>query len=178
MRWILIVALLPVMIVGLLGLAVLAWSLVRYDPAFFTEIYREQYGASASTARALEVALQAGDRMLLAELQGLQSTTTFETGPSIDFVRLWEYSDRYITYLYVDMQTYERHPHYVERVRGRWVVAPPDLYYYMRSGRWKGVFLPIAVVWWVLGTVAIAAVWLFRASPRFRAWLYGDWQIE
>jgi hypothetical protein len=90
------------------------------------------------------------------------------------FVMLWERTDRYITYLYFDMQTYERHPHYFEEVDGRWVVAPIDVTYYIHSGQWQRVFWPLAIVWWLVGAVALGMVWLFRVSAGARARLYGE----
>jgi hypothetical protein len=118
--------------------------------------------------------LRTGDEAMLAELQGLRWPAKFEPSPDMIFVMLWERTDRYITYLYFDMQTYERHPHYFEEVDGRWVVAPTDVAYYIHSGQWQRVFWPLAIVWWLLGAVAIGMVWLFRASAGARARLYGE----
>ena len=39
--------------------------------------------------------------------------------------------------------------------------------------RWLGIFLPVAIVWWLLKIVVALAVWLFRASARLRARLCG-----
>ena len=174
LRWILLVALLPFVLLGLIVLAVKAYDLVRHDPTYFTDSYLEQYSSPGDTARALEGVLQTGDEVKLAELQGLRWPAKFWTSPDMIFVMLWERTDRYITYLFFDMQTYERHPHYFEEVKGRWVVAPTDMTYYIHSGQWQRVFWPLAMVWWVVGFVAIGMVWLFRASARARAQLYGE----
>jgi hypothetical protein len=173
-RWIMIVVLAPFVLLGLLVLIVKAYGLVRYDAAYFADEYLERYSTPGDAARALEGALRTGDQALLVELQGLRWPAKLETSPSMIFVMLWERTDRYFTYLYFDMQTYERHPHYFEAVDGRWVVTPPDLYYYIHSGQWQRVFWPLAIVWWLLGTVVIGIVWLFRASERARARLYGE----
>ncbi len=69
-------------------------------------------------ARALERVLHTDDRELLVELQGLRRPAALETSPNLIFVMLWEHNDRYISYLYFDMQTYERYMHYVEQVGG------------------------------------------------------------
>lgn len=172
-RWVLIVALLPLVVLGLLALSMKVFGLVRYDPAYFTEPFLREYETPGAAARALETALQTNDQALLAELQGLRWPARFETAPSMIFIMLWEHTDRYVTYLYFDIKTYERHPHYFEQVKGRWVASPDDLYYYMNSGRWQVVFLPIAIVWWLAGGLAIGLVILFRISERFRARLYG-----
>ena len=173
-RWIALVVLLPFVLLALLVLIVEAYGLVRHEPAYFSDEHLEWYSTPGDAALALEGALQTGDDALLAELQGLRWPATFQTGPDIIFVMMWERADRYITYLYVDMQSYERHPHYFELVHGRWVVTPPDLYYYIHSGEWQRVFWPLAIVWWLLGAVAIGMVWLFRVSERARARLYGE----
>lgn len=173
-RWILLVLLTPLIVLGLLVVGIKAYGLVRYDPAHFSEMYREQYSAPGEVALALETALQTGDHALLAELQGLRWPAEFKTAPSIVFVMLWERTDRFITYLYFDMQTYQRHPHYVEEVNGRYVVAPEDLHYYLDSGQWKRVFYPLAIIWWTLGLIAVGLVWIFRVSESMRARLYGE----
>ncbi|MFC2030783.1 hypothetical protein ACFLWA_08665 [Chloroflexota bacterium] len=174
LRWIAIVALLPLVVLGALALGVRIHGLVRFDRAFFTDAYRTKYPSAGSAARMLEQALQSDDRELLAELQGLRSPAEFATEPTMIFVMLLERTERYFTYLYFDMDSYERQPHYFEEVDGRWVVSPQDVYYYMRSGEWQRVFLPLALIWWLVGFLAIALVWLFRASERMRARLYGD----
>jgi hypothetical protein len=174
LRWILLVALAPFVLLGLVVLTAKGYGLVRHDPAYFAEAYVERYTAPAEVVRALEIALQTSDEELLAELQGLRWPSKFKTSPSLIFVMLWERTDQYITYLYFDMQTYERHPHYFEQVQGRWVVSPPDVYYYMHSGRWQAVFMPLAIIWWVFGIAVIGVLWLFRASERLRSRLYGE----
>ncbi len=173
-RWILAVVLVPFVLLGLVVLAVKVYGLVRHDPAYFTETYIARYDTAEAVVRALEIALQTDDRVLLAELQGLRWPARFKTSPSMAFIMLLDRNDRYTTYLYFDMQTYKRHSHYLEQVRGRWVVSPPDLYYSLHSGHWQQGFLQLAVVWWVLGTVVILAVGFARASERFRAWLYTE----
>jgi hypothetical protein len=174
LRWILFVILLPFVLLGVLVLAVAAYDLVRHDPAYFADAYRERYSTPGEAARALEGVLQRNDEAMLAELQGLRWPAEFYASPDMIFVMLLEHTDRYITYLYFDMQTYERHPHYFEEVDGRWVVAPTDAAYYVHSGQWQRVFWPLAIVWWLLGVVTIGMVWLFRASARARARLYGE----
>ncbi len=173
-RWVLVGALLPLVLVGLFVLGVKAWGLVCYDPAYFTADYAERYETPGSVARALERALQEDDQTLLAELQGLRRPAAFETSPEMIFVMLWERDDRYFTYMYLDMQTLRRHPHYVEQVRGRWVVAPPDAHYYLHSGRWLIVLAPLVIVWWLVEIVVVLAVWVFRVSARLREQMYGD----
>jgi hypothetical protein len=173
-RWILLVLLGPFVVLGLLVVVIKAFDLIRYDPAYFGGDYVDQYSASGDVARALETALQTGDRALLAELEGLRWPKELEASPSIVFVMLWERSDRYITYLYFDMEAYERHPHHVEFVDGRYVVAPEDLHYRLNSGQWRSVFFPLASLWWIHGIVILGLVWAFRASARMRAALYAE----
>lgn len=173
-RWILLVLLAPFVVLGLLVVGIEAYSLVRYDPAYFADVYLDRYSMPSDVARTLEVALQTGDDVLLAELQALRWPAEFETGPGIAFTMLWERTDRYLTYLYVDMQSYERHPYHLELVNGRYVVAPADLHYFLYSGQWKQVFFPLAITWWALGLAALGLVWLFRVSGSMRARLCGE----
>ena len=173
-RWVLVVVLLPLVVLGLYVLGVQIHGLLRYDQDYFTETYSERYDAPGAVARALEGALQANDQGLLAELQGLRQPVAFDTDPNLIFVMLWERGDRYISYMYFDMQSFLRHMHYVEQVKGRWVVTPPDLYYYMHSGRWVGVFVPVAILWWLIGAVGTLAVLVHRLSARLRAQMYGE----
>jgi hypothetical protein len=173
-RWILTVAFLPCAVLGMLVLAMWLYGWVRYDPAYFTEAYAERYSTSGAAAKALEEALRASDFSSLAELQGLRWPRKLSADPNLTFIMLWESTDRYTTYLYFDQETYERHLYDFEQVGKRWVMAPPDLYHTMRSGRWRDVFLPVAIAWWLLGGGGIGIVWLSRNSMRFRAWLFGD----
>lgn len=168
LRRVLAATLLPLVLAGLFVLTVKALGAVRYDAAYFTEEYAEKYDTPGAVARALEGVLQSGDRELLAELQGLRRTVPFETNPKIIFIMLWERDDRYFTYMYLDMQSLRRYPHYVEKVRGRWVVTPEDAHYYLHSGRWLVVFMPLALVWWVLEIVVILGLLVYRLSARLR----------
>lgn len=171
--WILVVALLPLELAGMCALAMYAYGLVRYDPAYFDQVHVERYSSPEVAVRTLEVALQTDNRSLLAEMQGLQWPARFKTSASLRFVRLRERSDRYTTYLFFDGQTLERHAYYFEQVRGRWVVSPPDLYYYVHSGQWRHIFWPMAIAWWLLLAAAFASVLLFRTVRSRNAHLYG-----
>jgi hypothetical protein len=174
LRSFLMVAVLPFVVLGVLILAVQVAGWLRYDPAYFGPAYVERFSTPEAAVRALEQALQTNDRRLLAELTGLRWAARFPTGRSLTFVRLWEHNDRYRIYLYFDQETYERYLYPFEYVKGRWVVSPPDLYYTMRSGHWRGMFLSAALAWWVLGTAVIGTVWLCRRSVRFRGWVLGN----
>jgi hypothetical protein len=174
-RPILVVALLPLVLLGLLAVVMQVNGMLRYDPAYFTEPYIERYSKPDSVVMALEQALQTDDRALLAELQGLRSPRTFETAPSIDLAMLSERNDHYLTYLYVDRQTYDRYTHHLEKFEGRWIVSPNDVYFFVRSGQWQQVFLPTALAWWILGSLVL--IWRrFQPSrAAFRDDVYGRW---
>lgn len=177
-RRVLMAALAPLVVAGLFVIAVKATALFRYDRAYFKELYIERYESPGAVARALEAALQENDRRLLAELQGLRRPAAFAASPKIILTMLWEQGDRYFTYMYLDMKTLERHPHYIEEVIGRWVVAPADAHYYLHSGAWLKVFLPVAIVWWLVEAVVVLALWVFRVSARLRAHMYGDEELR
>ena len=170
---VLFVLLLPFVVLGLVVLAAKLYGLVCFDPAYFTPEYREKYGEPSQVVRVLEQALQAGNERLLAGLQGLRWPRQFPMGDSISFIKLWEHRGRYVTYLYLDMHSYERHEYHLEQVQGRWVVAPEDLRYLLYSGRWRAFFLPAAIAWWVLGLATLALLWLLRRSASLRSRLFG-----
>jgi hypothetical protein len=155
LRPILVVALLPLVMLGLLAVTMQVHGMLRYDPVYFTEPYIERYSKPDLVADALERALQTGDQTLLAELQGLRTPRALTMAPSIDLAMLSERTDRYLSYLYVDRQTYDRYTHHLEQFGGRWIVSPEDVYYYVRSGKWQRIFLPVALTWWILGSLAL-----------------------
>jgi hypothetical protein len=174
-RPILVVALLPLVLLGLLAVVMQVHGMLRYDPVYFTEPYVERYSKPDSVVKALERALQTDDRALLAELQGLRSPRAFETAPSIDLAMLSERNDHYLTYLYVDRQTYDRYTHHLEKFEGRWIVSPDDVYFFVRSGRWQRVFLPAALAWWILGSLVLIWRHFQPGWAAFRDDVYGRW---
>ncbi len=174
LRWVVLAALAPLIGAGAFAASANAQGAVRYDETYFSEEYIERYDTPGEVARAMEQALKNDDRALLAELQGLRRAADFETDPSMIFVMLWDRGDRYFTYMYFNMDTMERHPHYIEQRKGRWVVAPTDAYYYFHSGDWLRVWAPLAVVWWLVESVAVLGVWVYRMSAHVRSEMYGE----
>jgi hypothetical protein len=171
----LVVALLPLVLLGLLAVVMQVHGMLRYDPVYFTEPYLERYSKPDLVVKALERALQTDDRALLAELQGLRSPRAFETAPSIDLAMLLERNDFYLTYLYVDRQTYDRYTHHLEKFEGRWIVSPDDAYFFVRSGQWQRIFLPAALAWWILGSLALIWRQIQPGWAAFRDDVYGRW---
>jgi hypothetical protein len=171
-RWILAAALLPLMLLGLYVLAMQVYEGFRYDPSYFAAEYAAKYDTPGAVAKSLETALQIGDRALMSELEGRQAAA-LKAMPSLVFIMLWDRTDRYYTYLYVNRDTYERHTYHVEQVQGRYVVTPADAYYYLHAGRWMGVFVPAAITWWVLELFAVLLVWIYRLSTHLREQMYG-----
>ncbi|HDQ72432.1 MAG TPA: hypothetical protein ENN19_10090 [Chloroflexi bacterium] len=165
---------LPLVVAGVFTLAVKLHGLVRYDAAYFTAPYLERYKTPSDVAIALESALQNDDQALVAELQGLRRPVRFEkTGGGVILVMLWARDEPYLSYLYIDLRDLHRQTHYLEQVNGRWVVSPADIHYYFYSGRWKSVFLPIAIVWWLLELVTVVMWVVFTVAARVRAERYG-----
>jgi len=165
-RSLLVVGLIPFVLLGLVVSVAKAYGLVRYKLPFFTEAYRNEYSTPGVVAKALESALQTNDSQALTELQGLRWPAEFDTSPTIAWVQLWERTDRYITYLYFDVDANEPYLHYFEEVRGRWVVSPPDIYYFVESGAYKRWFLAFSLVWWASGMVMMGLVYLSFPSER------------
>jgi hypothetical protein len=174
LAWPIAAALFPLVLLGLYVLAVQIHGLVRYDPAYFGPEYTEKYGEPGAVARALETALQTGDQALMAELQGRRNPAEFEVSPSLIFIMLWDRTDRFYTYLYLDMSDLQRQVYYFEEVDSRYVAMKPDPYYYLHSGRWLVVFAPLALAWWLLEVVIVLILWVRHLSARLRDRMYGD----
>lgn len=172
--WITGLAFVPLIAVGLLAAYVSTQSGFRYDEAYFTSEYQELYSAPGRVARKWEQALRTGDQTLVAELTGLREEPDIEPNPDVILTVLLETDEAgYFHYLYFDLQTYERSTYYIKQVKGRWVLAPEDVYFYWGSGQWRGVFTPIAIVWWLILLVAGLAVSLFRAGATVRERMFG-----
>ena len=155
LRTLLVVGLIPFVLLGLLVSAIKVYGLLRYDPAYFAEPLLTRYETPGVTAKALESALQTDDLQLLAELQGSRWPARFDTNPSIAWAQLWERTGRYVTYLYFDVSTDEPYLYHVEEARGRWVVSPPDLYYFVESGAYKRAFLDFLLTWWTAALLTV-----------------------
>ena len=166
LRSILLMALIPFVLLGLVVSVAKVYGLVRYDPVYFTGTYQAKYDTPSVVAKALESALQTNDQSLLAELQGLRWPAKFATSPAITWVQLWERTDRYLTYLYFDVSLYEPYPYHIEEVRDRWVVSPPDIYYFVESGAFKSFFLHFSSIWWASAIATVGLVYLFSNSER------------
>ena len=165
-RSLLVVGLIPFVLLGLLVSVGKAYGLMRHDPAFFTGTYQERYDTPGAVAKALESALQTGDTALLAELQGLRWPASFESGPAITWVQLWERNGRYVTYLYYDVSANRPYLYHMEEAGDRWVVSPSDMYHFVESGAYKRWFLTFSLVWWASGIVMMGLVYLSLASER------------
>jgi hypothetical protein len=162
----LVVGLIPFVLLGVVVTVARSYGLVRYDPAYFTEPYLTKYNTAGAVAKALEVALQTDDQALLAELEGLRFPGRLDTSPTISWVQLWARTDRYITYLYFDVSAYKPYLHHIEERRGRWVVSPPDVYYFVESGAYKSVFLTFSLIWWTSGMLTAGLVYLLSMWER------------
>lgn len=171
--WITGLVLLPLVIAGLFAATVTLQSRFRYDETYFAPDYQVLYHAPGVVARNWEQALQTGNPALLAELTGLRREPHVTPNPNIILTILLETDDAgYFHYLYFDIQTYRRSTYHIKEVNSRWVVVPEDAYYYWDSGRWWGVFAPLAIVWWLILIVAGAGISLSRVGARARETLF------
>jgi hypothetical protein len=135
----------------------------RYDEVYFTGDYLSRYETPGSVAIDLEQALRHGDSQLMAELVGTRSgPAPIVPRPSLIYVFLLSVDGDYFQYLYFTADDYNRVVQYVTEVRGRYVASEPDLYFYMDSGRWRGVAGPIAMSWWILVSVFTGGVLVYR----------------
>ena len=170
-RRILAVAVVPLILVGLFLLAVLLARLVRYNPAYFSESYIEQYSTPMSVNEALERAFQTGDRTLLAELQGLRWPHAFPTG-NIRFVSCEAQGDDYYSYLFQELDGPGRYMFHTIHIEGRWVAATSDADFYLRTGRWTRAAAPIVLIYWAVEFGIVLALVIYRGAVRARTGLY------
>lgn len=162
-------AVLPVVVVGVLfGIAAIQ-GLTRYNPAYFTADYLTLYDTPGSVARALEVALRDGDQQLLHELQATKrAPAAFAAQPKLIFVFLLSVQGDYFQYLYFNTDSFIRVTENVKQHDGRYVEVPSNLYYYMDSGQWTTVAAPIAATWWILLAVYTLATYVYRRMATAR----------
>ncbi|MGH2619546.1 MAG: hypothetical protein ACRDHG_03095 [Anaerolineales bacterium] len=165
--------LLPIAVVLVLHGVRAVQELTRYEEAYFTEAYLNRYETPGSVAIELEQALRQGDHQLMAGLVGTRrGPAPIEPRPSLIYVFLLSVEGDYFQYLYFTADDYNRVVQYVTEVRGRYVASEPDLYFYMDSGRWRGVAGPIAISWWILVSVFTAGVWVYRRTVASRQRMY------
>ncbi len=168
--WI-IVAVLPLLIMGLYVLLTWGTNLNRYDTAYFTPELAAQYDTAGKVVKALETALATQDTQALAELQGLAAPQTLASSTDLKFRTAMETEGRYMRFLFSDERDFHRSMQFVTEVDGRFVVAPQDAYFYLTSGRWLGFFMPIAGVWWLIELLAFAMTRLNQRAVQRRAML-------
>jgi hypothetical protein len=166
--------LVPIVIVGLLFVYAKIDERIRYDPAFFTEEFRDLYHSPGMVAIALEPILREGDVDSIRELFGTRrGIKRIEARPDLIFVFLLEADEKYFHYLYFDSSDYNRVLQYIREWNGRYVLSRMDLYYYMDSGQWRVIAGPLAAAWWSLVIVFTAGVYAYRRTRAARREMYG-----
>ena len=161
--------LLPIFLVLIAFLVSWIQGASRWDPAFFTQDYLDQYEAPGSVAIDLERALREADETLLRQLQGTKRAESVpEPRPQLIYALLWEVDGEYFDYLYFDASTYRRLIQHVRMIQGRYVVVPENLYYYMNSGNWLQVISPLAITWWILVLLFTVMTLVYRYMERWR----------
>lgn len=141
----------PLVIAGALWLGSYIHGRVRFDEAYFSAEYQEEYSSPGPVAIALETAIKHGDTRLYSELTGLKREIMLESRPKMAYMLLVEVDESgYFHYLYFDFDTFHRQTHYIKEVNQRWVVAPEDVYFYFDSGQWLRTFMPLAMTWWAI----------------------------
>jgi hypothetical protein len=154
----------------------LAWleGRIRYEPAYFTQEYLERYQTPDQLIRDLEIALNEGDRALMAGLQASRySPGSLQPRPNIVFSAPLSREGPYINYLFYDTVTFHRYIAPIKWAGGRYVLVPIGLYYFFDSGRWGSVFIPPAVIWWSFLLVITLSIWVYRRLASYRDQLFG-----
>ena len=165
----LVMFLAPLLVTGIGFLVALIQEQTRYNPDYFSQQYLDRYRLPRVLVEDLEHALQTGDAQMVAVLQGThQAPARIEPQPDLVYSTLMGRDDEYLHFLFYDTVTFHRYSAYVKMERGRYILVPENLYYYMDSGRWTEVFVPPAVVWWGVLLVAALAVGIYRLLARIR----------
>lgn len=146
---------------------------LRYDPAYFTSDYAARFDSPRAVIAELDVAFKTGDRELAAELQGLRRPRNLPHNPRFFGAMLWERTGDYAGYMYWDSDTWERHMVQTLEVGDRWVLAPEDASFFLRTGLWLRTWLPIAVVYWIAEVVALIVIALAARGRRWGRQWYG-----
>ncbi len=161
--------LVPILLVLIAYLLTWIQGMTRWDPAFFTQDYLDQYGSPGAVAIDLERALKEGDQNLLRQLQGAKRVGgVSEPRPQLIYALLWEVDGEYFDYLYFDASNYRRLIQHVRIVDDRYVTVPENLYYYMDSGEWLQVGAPLAITWWILVLLYTVMTLVYRYMDRWR----------
>lgn len=177
-RWIYIwigLFLLPLALAGVYILGVRFQALFRYDKAYFTPDYQKLYSSPGSVAGAIEGALHGDDRSIFVELTGLRHPIRPPAkNPNERMMIVLEVTRAgYFQELFFDVKTFQRSIYHIKKVDGRWVMVPPDAYYYLDSGDWLLFYTPLLLVWWSLLVVVAMGISVFRLASAFRQQLYG-----
>jgi hypothetical protein len=165
--------LLPVVLVAVLLLAGKLQRIGRYDPVYFSPEYQDRYDTPGAVLTDVEAALNDGDRQLMNELLATRKGARPLTArPQVGFVFMAGEQGEYLEYLFLDRQNYSRVVQYVREEGGRYIAAEADLYFYMDSGRWLAVAVPLAASWWILVLLFTGGVYLYRrlAVARLAMW--------
>jgi hypothetical protein len=168
-KWLLLVTLGPLIASALFVTLAFSQSWQRYRAGYFTEPYLQQYASPGAVVTALEHALRRGEFAVQAELQGMRRPRDFGASAQMEMAVRLQSDSSYEAYLFYDSARKTRHVFYVHAVRGRWVLAPEDAYFYLNSGRWLRVALPLALSWWLLELAAVLAGWGWGLGIKLRS---------
>lgn len=174
--WHFVLGLMALPLVAALIFLWLGWvqSQTRYNPRYFTPEYLEVYSSPTSVVFELERALQSGDAILVAELRGTRQVPTgLQPQPNLEASIFHFDEGKYLNYLFFEQPSYGRYVKHIREYNGRYIEVPEGIYFYMDSGRWLDIFLPLAFFWWILLLLFTGGVWFYRAMAAEREKMYG-----
>jgi hypothetical protein len=165
----LLLAISPLLLMGVILLIGLVIGAIQYSPDYFTDVYVQQYRTPGSLLGELEQVIRQGDASKVAELQGVRwSPGKVASIPKFQFSMFWDADEKYQNYLFFDTSNYHRYPIHIKMVNGRYVWVPETLYYFVDSGRWVRTFFPILAVWWVALSLYIVTRWVYHILADFK----------
>lgn len=167
-RQFIVLLMLPFVVIVVLFMIAGVQAATRYDAAYFNAEYDARYISPGLVATDLEQALRSGDEALWRAAHATAYTPTFEPNPNMIFATLLDTQGEYFNYLFFDFRTYDRYIYHVKPVGGRYAAVDESVYYYVDSGRWNIIVMPLMYVWWLLVLLytAIKAVSRYMAGVR------------
>jgi len=159
-------ALLPVVAVAAFALVALAQRLGRFDERYFDLNDRDAYSGPGAALLGLQDALRTGDDAAQAELQGRDDPHRFAAVPDAVLDGFLANGPHYVTYALFSPASQQRIVVNFEQVGGRWVFAPRDAYFYLRSGLWVPHAIRLTAASWLAAMLLAATQFWFAARAR------------
>ncbi|MGF1504337.1 MAG: hypothetical protein GYB64_03790 [Chloroflexi bacterium] len=187
LRWIAFWYVLPLVAMAAFVLFTVTATRDRFDEEYFSQAMQAEYSSPSAVLANIEAfAKDQSNEQLLADLQGRSDPAPIAVHPEMELHGLMTVSTglrtfsrvdleperwdtirengRFFSYMYRVPDVPVRHSFILEQAEGRWVLTTQDAYYALHSGRWLSNAVPAALLYWLILTVVLAAIWFSRNS--------------